>query len=86
MLQILWQLLLPSRREVSSCSFFQLLQKEETASLIGRFFVGKMNTAEGLKIIIYDTTLRDGAQTPGVSLTVEKKLRIAQELDEFGIP
>ncbi|MEX0856460.1 MAG: citramalate synthase [Gemmatimonadota bacterium] len=37
------------------------------------------------KIEIYDTTLRDGAQTEGISLSCEDKIRIAQRLDEFGI-
>lgn len=39
-----------------------------------------------LKIIPYDTTLRDGAQTPGVRLSVDEKLRILIELDKFGFP
>ena len=37
------------------------------------------------KIRIFDTTLRDGEQTPGVSLTPEKKLKIAESLDRIGV-
>ncbi len=37
------------------------------------------------KIDIYDTTLRDGSQREGVSLSVSDKLKIAQKLDEFGV-
>ncbi len=34
---------------------------------------------------IFDTTLRDGEQTPGVSLTPEDKLEIAHQLDKLGV-
>ena len=34
---------------------------------------------------LYDTTLRDGAQMEGISLSVEDKLRIARRLDELGV-
>ena len=34
---------------------------------------------------IYDTTLRDGAQQEGLSLSVEDKLKIAHKLDELGV-
>jgi len=34
---------------------------------------------------ILDTTLRDGEQTPGVSLTPEQKLQIAKQLDTIGV-
>ncbi len=37
------------------------------------------------KVRIFDTTLRDGEQTPGVSLTPENKLRIAKSLDKLGV-
>ncbi len=37
-------------------------------------------------ITIYDTTLRDGSQAEGISYSLEGKLRIAQKLDESGIP
>lgn len=38
-----------------------------------------------MNIKILDTTLRDGEQTPGVSLTSLEKLRIASKLDEIGV-
>jgi len=34
---------------------------------------------------LYDTTLRDGAQTEGISFSVSDKVRIAEKLDELGI-
>ena len=37
------------------------------------------------KITLYDTTLRDGMQTEGVSFSLEDKLLIAKRLDELGI-
>ena len=36
-------------------------------------------------VTIFDTTLRDGTQGEGVSLSVEDKLKIARKLDELGI-
>ena len=36
-------------------------------------------------IQIYDTTLRDGTQRKGISLSCEDKIRIAQKLDQFGV-
>lgn len=38
-----------------------------------------------LNIKVLDTTLRDGEQTPGVSLTSSEKLRIASKLEEIGV-
>jgi 2-isopropylmalate synthase len=37
------------------------------------------------KIVIYDTTLRDGMQAEGVSFSLEDKIAIAKRLDEFGV-
>lgn len=42
-----------------------------------------MNLAD--KIYIFDTTLRDGEQAPGVALTVDEKIQIAQKLDKLGV-
>ena len=38
-----------------------------------------------ITVQLYDTTLRDGAQQEGISLSVEDKLKICQKLDELGI-
>lgn len=38
-----------------------------------------------MKIRVFDTTLRDGEQTPGISLSPDQKLSIAKKLDELGV-
>ena len=45
-----------------------------------------MTSQASNQIWIYDTTLRDGSQREGLSLSLEDKLRIARELDALGIP
>ncbi len=37
------------------------------------------------RIYLFDTTLRDGQQTPGIDFSVEDKISIARILDEFGL-
>ena len=37
------------------------------------------------RVYLYDTTLRDGTQGEGISLSVDDKLKIAQKLDEMGM-
>ncbi len=37
------------------------------------------------KIIIFDTTLRDGEQCPGATMTFEEKLQVAELLDDMGV-
>jgi len=46
-----------------------------------------MSPEHGLpaSVDIYDTTLRDGSQQEGISLTVDDKLRVAEQLDHLGV-
>ena len=44
-----------------------------------------MNAKSSDYIRIFDTTLRDGEQTPGVSLTMEDKIEIARQLSKLGV-
>ncbi len=37
------------------------------------------------RVVIFDTTMRDGEQSPGASMTLEEKLRIAAMLEELGV-
>jgi 2-isopropylmalate synthase len=37
------------------------------------------------KVLIYDTTLRDGTQAEGISLSLQDKIAIAKKLDQFGV-
>jgi 2-isopropylmalate synthase len=36
-------------------------------------------------VLIFDTTLRDGKQTPGVTITTDEKIRIAEKLSNLGV-
>jgi len=37
------------------------------------------------RLYLFDTTLRDGQQTPGIDFSVEDKIAIAKLLDDFGM-
>src|ERR1700752_2879491 len=41
--------------------------------------------SEKARVIIFDTTLRDGEQCPGATMTHEEKLEVAALLDEMGV-
>src|SRR6201998_22079 len=42
-------------------------------------------SAERARITIFDTTLRDGEQSPGCSMNQQEKLRLAHQLDRLGV-
>ena len=37
------------------------------------------------RVVIFDTTLRDGEQCPGATMTHEEKLEVAELLDDMGV-
>ena len=43
------------------------------------------NNNRNNRVVIFDTTLRDGEQSPGATMTHEEKLEIAELLDEMGV-
>src|SRR5450432_703616 len=44
-----------------------------------------VNKSEKDRVIIFDTTLRDGEQCPGATMTFEEKLEVAEMLDDMGV-
>ncbi len=44
-----------------------------------------MTATEPDRVLIFDTTLRDGEQSPGCSMTLPEKLRVARALAELGV-
>ena len=60
--------------------------KEELRELLYDFNKekGALPSDRPRKVSIWDETLRDGEQTPGVFLTLDEKIKIASFLDEIG--
>ncbi len=46
---------------------------------------GKPERNEANRVLIFDTTLRDGEQSPGAAMTLEDKLKVAVLLDDMGV-
>lgn len=57
--------------------------KEPSQEMRQVAFFGANSTAK--KVSVFDTTLRDGEQTPGVSFTLDQKIDIATTLSEMGV-
>ncbi len=44
-----------------------------------------VNKSDKDRVVIFDTTLRDGEQCPGATMTFEEKLEVAEMLDDMGV-
>jgi len=44
-----------------------------------------MNAVDDNRVVIFDTTLRDGEQAPGCSMTLNEKLRVATALSQLNV-
>jgi 2-isopropylmalate synthase len=60
---------------------------EESKKIFVSPHIGKITKDLNLpeRVYIFDTTLRDGEQTPGISFTLNEKIQIAQQLDKIGV-
>ena len=56
-----------------------------TSIVAGSTMSAEINFSLPKSVEIYDTTLRDGSQQEGISLTVDDKLRVAEQLDRLGV-
>ena len=45
----------------------------------------EVKKSEKDRVIVFDTTLRDGEQCPGATMTFEEKIEIAEMLDDMGV-
>src|ERR1700731_3736893 len=48
-------------------------------------FLKEAMSTDQVRVIVFDTTLRDGEQSPGCSMNHQEKLRLAHQLDRLGV-
>ena len=56
------------------------MQKQQASESLERTTMSKSN-----RVIIFDTTLRDGEQSPGAAMSKEEKIRVARQLEKLGV-
>ncbi|MFD0987700.1 2-isopropylmalate synthase [Methyloligella solikamskensis] len=61
------------------------MSSEKTSTSESNTKSPKEERREDDRVIIFDTTLRDGEQCPGATMTFEEKLQVAELLDEMGV-
>lgn len=62
--------------------------RRQTRKMVAEGAVTPPPAADGVcdtEVLLYDTTLRDGTQQEGISLSVMDKLRVVERLDGFGV-
>src|SRR4051812_44268929 len=57
---------------------------------VEQFHIGDMGAhvreiAHGQTVVVFDTTLRDGEQSPGATLNIQEKMEIAHQLARLGV-
>src|SRR5262245_23098162 len=62
-----------------------LLDKDNLMSAKKSDVPVEVKTPAKEKLIVFDTTLRDGEQSPGATLNIEEKLEIARQLSRLGV-
>lgn len=80
-------------RTRGSLPLAQLQKLSELAKYQGKYldlnnFIRKAKLEQNMnnnRVIIFDTTLRDGEQSPGAAMTKEEKLRVARQLEKMGV-
>ena len=80
-------------RTRGSLPLTQLQKLSELAKYQGKYldlnnFIKKTKLEQNMnnnRVIIFDTTLRDGEQSPGAAMTKEEKLRVARQLEKMGV-
>ena len=61
------------------------VNEEKVAAMRAALQVAAGPASADDRIVIFDTTLRDGEQSPGCSMNVEEKLRVAETLEHMGV-
>jgi len=61
------------------------LQRSKRRTIQRNFSMTTVNKSDKDRVIIFDTTLRDGEQCPGATMSFEEKLEVAEMLDNMGV-
>ena len=77
--------MLGSSRLIASASAFRSQAYVAVRSFSGATSGGTLGSAPQQKLIVFDTTLRDGEQSPGCTLQLREKVAIAHQLTALGV-